>query len=342
MSKKILVTGGAGYIGSQTCKVLKQQGYEPVVFDNLVYGYKDFVQWGDFEQGDLLDVKRLHDVFVQHTPCAVVHFAAYAYVGESVQDPGKYYTNNVIGSLNLLNAMKTHGVKNIVFSSTCATYGIPTQIPISETHAQNPINPYGNTKLVMEKMLHDFDVAHGIKSVPLRYFNAAGADPEGDVGEAHDPETHLIPLVLEVAAGKREYISVFGTDYNTSDGTCIRDYIHIHDLATAHVLALQYLEKTQRSEAFNLGNGTGFSVYEVIAAAETVTGKKIPIKNVSRRAGDPDVLVGTAEKAREFLGWKPEYYQLETIIAHAWHWYQKRFLLGTASTSVPREHTRSS
>ena len=291
----------------------------------MVYGHEDFVQWGPLEQGDIADKDKLVSVIKQYKPHAVMHFAAYAYVGESVINPGKYYRNNVAGTLTLLEVMRDFDVKNIVFSSTCATYGVPQQIPMQETHVQNPINPYGRSKLFIEEILKDFDKAHDIKNVCLRYFNAAGADPDCMVGEDHNPETHLIPLVLDVALGKRPSISVFGNDYETSDGTCIRDYIHVSDLADAHLLALQYLDNNRKSEAFNLGNGKGFSVYDVIKTAEKVTEKTIKIKEVKRREGDPAALVGSATKAFEQLQWQPKYSELETIMEHAWQWHKKRF-----------------
>lgn len=323
MSAKVLVTGGAGYIGSHACKLLARSGYTPVVFDNLVYGHRDFVKWGEFEEGDLCDAARIREVIAKHRPEAVLHFAAYALVGESVTNPGKYYRNNVGGTLNLLDAMVAVGVKRIVFSSTCATYGVPSVVPIPEDHAQEPINPYGMSKLMVERMLADFEVAHGIRFAALRYFNAAGADPDGEIGERHDPETHLIPLVLDAATGARADIAIFGMDYPTPDGSCIRDYIHVSDLAQAHLLALGHLESGKESLRLNLGTGRGYSVREVIATAEAVTGKKIPVRVAERRAGDPPSLVGDPTQARTVLGWKAEYPDLETIIRHAWAWHQR-------------------
>ena len=321
----VLVTGGAGYIGSMACKFLAEQGITPVVYDNLIYGHKEFVQWGPFEQGDILDAQRLSEVFTAHKPCAVFHFAGFGYVGESVQKPAKYYQNNIIGTYTLLDTMLKHKVKNIVFSSTCATYGYPDSLPIVEDMVQSPVNPYGQTKLCIEKMLYDYDCAYGLKSIILRYFNAAGADPEGQIGEDHDPECHLIPLVLDVALGKREKITILGNDYATQDGTCVRDYVHIADLASAHWLALDYLIKHEESNLFNLGIGTGFSVKQVIAAAQKVSGVAISIAQESRRSGDPDILVADAMKARDILGWKPEYTQIEEVIEHAWQWHKSRF-----------------
>ncbi|WP_392532630.1 UDP-glucose 4-epimerase GalE [Nostoc sp. C117] len=323
----ILVTGGAGYIGSHTVLALKQAGYNVVILDNLVYGHRDLVEKVlevELIVGDTGDRPLLDQLFKTHDITAVMHFSAYAYVGESVTDPAKYYRNNVVGTLTLLEAMLTASVKKFVFSSTCATYGVPEFVPIPETHPQNPINPYGATKLMVERILTDFDVAYGLQSVRFRYFNAAGANPSGLLGEDHNPETHLIPLVLMTALGKRESISIFGTDYPTPDGTCIRDYIHVNDLADAHILGLEYLLKGGDSEVFNLGNGSGFSVREVIAAAEAVTGISIPVEERDRRPGDPPILIGTSEQARTILGWKPQYTSIQDIVAHAWQWHQKR------------------
>lgn len=323
----ILVTGGAGYIGSHTVKELQNSGYEVVILDNLVYGHRELVEnvlKCKLIVGDLSDRALLDQVFTAHPISAVIHFAAYAYVGESVTSPDKYYRNNVVGTLSLLEAMVAASVKNIVFSSTCATYGVPQMLPIPEDHPQNPINPYGMSKLMVEKMLADFDHAYGLKSVCFRYFNAAGADPSGELGEDHNPETHLIPLVLLTALGKREQISVFGTDYDTPDGTCIRDYIHVLDLAQAHILGLERLLQGGDSAVFNLGNGNGFSVKEVIEAAREITGKMIKVQECDRRAGDPAILVGSSEQARKVLGWQPQYSDIKDMLIHAWHWHQKR------------------
>lgn len=322
---KILVTGGAGYVGSHACKALRQKGHEPTVFDNLVYGHRDFVKWGPLVEGDLLDVKSVDTVFKSGRFDALMHFAAYTYVGESVEDPARYYRNNVAGTLNLLDCARSNGVNKVVFSSTCATYGVPMQVPIPEDHPQFPINPYGETKLTVERMLADFDRAYGTRSVSLRYFNAAGADPDVEVGEAHDPETHLIPLVLDAAIGRRPHITVYGSDYETPDGTCIRDYIHVSDLAQAHCLALEYLAGGARSAAFNLGCGTGYSVKEVIDAAVKMTERIIPQKTGPRRPGDPPRLVGSSDKAKAVLGWAPKRSDIETIISDAWRWHLKRF-----------------
>jgi len=322
--KHILVTGGAGYIGSHTCKALAKAGYVPVVVDNLIYGHEWAVKWGPLEKGDIADRARLDEVIIKYRPVAIIHFAAYAYVGESVIDPGKYYRNNVAGSLTILEAMRDHGIDKTIFSSTCATYGMPESIPIQEDHPQNPINPYGASKLMIERMLKDFDSAHDIRSIALRYFNAAGADPYTEIGEDHDPETHLIPLILDVAMDKRPDITVFGDDYDTPDGTCIRDYIHVADLAKAHLLALNALEQGMPSAAYNLGNGQGFSVKEVIDTASIITGRKIPTVVGARRAGDPARLIGDSRKISKELGWKPQYNDLETIIETAWSWALKR------------------
>ena len=323
----ILVTGGAGYIGSHAVLALQRSGYQVVILDNLVYGHQDIVEnvlKTELVVGDTNDRTLLDNLFQTHDIAAVMHFAAYAYVGESVGDPAKYYRNNVIGTLTLLEAMKAAGINKFVFSSTCATYGVPKTIPIPEDHPQNPINPYGASKLMVERILKDFDPAYDFKSVYFRYFNAAGADPDGLLGEDHNPETHLIPLVLQTALGKRESISIFGTDYPTADGSCVRDYIHVTDLADAHVLGLEYLLKGGDTTVFNLGNGNGFSVKEVIDTAREVTGKEIKAIECDRRPGDPPALVGGAEKARAILGWNPQYSDLKAILSHAWQWHQKR------------------
>ena len=326
-NETILVTGGAGYIGSHTVLALREKGCKVLVLDNLEYGHQDLVENVlDVELivGDINDYELLCNTFKSNNISAVIHFAAYAYVGESCSNPGKYYRNNVVGTLTLLEAMRDSGVNRIVFSSTCATYGEPSQVPIVESEPQNPINPYGVTKLTVEKMLKDFDAAHNIKSVIFRYFNAAGSDPQGRLGEDHSPETHLIPLVLQTALGHRKAISIFGTDYPTPDGTCIRDYIHVTDLAEAHVLGLAYLFEKDSSNVFNLGNGSGFSVKEVIETARKVTGQEIAAIEEDRRAGDPPILVGSSEKAQKLLGWKPSYSDLTQIIEHAWKWHQSR------------------
>jgi UDP-glucose 4-epimerase len=323
----ILVTGGAGYIGSHAVLALKQAGYEVIVLDNLSYGHREIVEQVlqvKLIVGDISDSALLNEIFFKHDIKAVMHFAAYIAVGESVTDPAKYYRNNVVGTLTLLEAMQKASIKKFIFSSTCALYGIPNFVPITEEHPQDPISPYATSKWMVERILSDFDIAYNLKSVRFRYFNAAGADPTGLLGEDHEPETHIIPLVLFAALGKREFISIFGTDYPTEDGTCIRDYIHVADLAQAHVLGLQYLLKGGESDVFNLGNGGGFSVREVIETAKQITGKEIQIFECERRAGDPPILVGSSDKARQVLGWHPQYPNLNEIISHAWEWHQKR------------------
>ena len=323
----ILVIGGAGYIGSHVVQALQGAGYEVVVLDNLVYGHRELVErvlQVKLVVGDISDRPLLDELFATHSIAAVMHFAAYAYVGESVTAPAKYYRNNVAGTLTLLEAMVAASVKNFVFSSTCATYGMPEKVPIPEDHPQNPINPYGSSKLMVEKILADFEGAYGLKSVIFRYFNAAGADPSGELGEDHNPETHLIPLVLLAALGKRESVSIFGTDYPTPDGTCIRDYIHVVDLADAHILGLEQLLRGGDSEIFNLGNGSGFSVRQVIETARQVSGKTIKVIEGDRRPGDPPILVGSSEKARKILGWQPRYPDIKDILIHAWNWHQRR------------------
>jgi UDP-glucose 4-epimerase len=320
---KILVVGGAGYIGSHMVKRLGQLGCEVTTLDNLTSGHRDAVLCGEFVQGDLADKALLADVLQLGRFDAVMHFASFIQVGESVQHPAKYYANNVTNTLHLLDAMRAAGVQRFIFSSTAATFGEPQYTPIDELHPQAPINPYGRSKLMIEQVLEDYDRAYGLKSVCLRYFNAAGADPDGELGERHDPETHLIPLVLQAASGRRADIAVFGRDYDTPDGTCIRDYIHINDLCEAHWLALQSLMRGAESQRYNLGNGAGFSVQEVIDAAQRVTGKPIAVRDAPRRDGDPARLVADATLARQQLGWAPQFPDLETIVAHAWAWEQK-------------------
>lgn len=317
---KILVVGGAGYIGSHMVKMLLEQGHRVIVFDNLSSGYRDAVLGGIFVKGDLADKDQLDDVFARLRPEAVMHFASHIQVGESVLHPSKYYFNNFSNTMNLLDTMVKHEVRHFIFSSTAAIFGEPEYTPIDELHPKRPLNPYGRSKLMVEEVLADYERAYGLRSVCLRYFNAAGADPEGMLGERHEPETHLIPLVLQAISGKRSSIQVFGRDYDTPDGTCIRDYIHVVDLCTAHLLALRKLIVTDTSSQYNLGNGTGFSVQEVIKAAERVTGSTVKIVEGERRAGDPAVLVADATLARAELGWHPKYSDLEQIIAHAWQW----------------------
>ncbi len=321
MLQSILVTGGAGYIGSHACKVLARAGYRPVVFDNLSRGHRQAVRWGPLVEGDLADREHLAATLAEHRVSAVLHFAAFAYVGESVAEPALYYRNNLGGTLSLLDAMRDAGVDEIVFSSTCATYGVPERMPIAETAAQLPVNPYGETKLAIERALRWYGKAYGLRSVSLRYFNAAGADPEGEIGELHQPETHLVPLVLQAALRQRPAIDVYGTDYPTPDGTPIRDYIHVQDLAVAHLRALQYLRAGGDSAALNLGTGRGHSVREVIAAAEAVAGCKVPCRAAPRRPGDPPALVADPSRAAELIGWRAEHSDLDTIIrtALAWH-----------------------
>ncbi len=321
MASSILVTGGAGYIGSHACKALARAGYLPVAYDNLSRGHREAVRWGPLVEGDIADRPRLCAALAEHRVAAVMHFAAYAYVGESVGNPALYYRNNLSGSLSLLEAMRETGVGEIVFSSTCATYGIPDAVPIRETAPQNPVNPYGETKRAIERALHWYGQAYAIRSASLRYFNAAGADREGEIGEDHEPETHLIPLVLEAALGRRPAIEIFGTDYPTPDGTAIRDYIHVDDLADAHLRALERLRAGGASIALNLGTGEGHSVREVIAAAEAVSGRKIAVRDAPRRPGDPPALVADPSLAAQTLGWRASRSSLETIIrtALAWH-----------------------
>ena len=323
----ILVTGGAGYIGSHAVLALQQAGYGVVVLDNLAYGHQDIandVLKVELVVGDTCDRPLLDNLFATRDIAAVIHFAAYTYVGESVTDPAKYYRNNFVGTLTLLEAMMAASVNKFVFSSTCATYGVPKTVPIPEDHPQDPISPYGVSKLMVQQVLKDFDSAYQFKSVRFRYFNAAGADPSGRLGEDHVPETHLIPLVLLTALGKRDSISIFGTDYPTPDGTCVRDYIHVTDLAEAHVLGLNYLLKGGDTTVFNLGNGNGFSVKEVIETARQITDREIKAVECPRRPGDPPALVGSSDRARSILGWNPQYADLNQIISHAWNWHQKR------------------
>ncbi|TDQ41452.1 UDP-glucose 4-epimerase GalE [Aureibacillus halotolerans] len=318
----ILITGGAGYIGSHTVDYFKAQGKEVIVFDNIRTGHKESIPGVTFIEGDLLNKGLLDQVFQDHSIDAVVHFAAKSLVGESVTDPLSYYENNVTGTQQLIQAMVKNDVKKLVFSSTAATYGNPTEVPIKESLPTNPTNPYGETKLAIEKMLAWCDDAYGLKSVSLRYFNAAGASPTGKIGEDHAIETHLIPLVLQVALGQREHISIFGDDYPTEDGTCIRDYIHVSDLASAHFQALKYLDNGGKTDVFNLGNGQGFSVKQVIDTCRQVTQHAIPAKTAPRRAGDPAVLIASSKKAQEVLGWVPASPELSTIVADAWAWHQ--------------------
>lgn len=321
--KSVFVTGGAGYIGSHACKALAGAGYLPVTYDSLEHGHEWAVQWGPLEQGDIRDGARLADVLEKYQPIAVMHFAAYAYVGESVTDPGRYYQNNVAGTLSLLEAMRLADIKDVVFSSTCATYGNPLTEKITEAHPQHPINPYGRSKLMIEQILADYVDAYSFRCAILRYFNAAGADPEGEIGEIHEPETHLIPLAIQAAYGN-DKLKVFGTDYRTPDGTAIRDYIHVQDLANAHVAALKKLIEKKNSFSVNLGTGCGHSVRDVISSVERMSGQKVISEDFPRRPGDPPVLVAVPSLAYAELGWLPEYRDLDSIIAHALKWYLSR------------------
>ncbi len=318
----ILVVGGAGYIGSHMCKLLREAGEEHVVFDNLEQGHREALQGSPLFEGDLRRPEDLAEAFRRYPIDTVMHFAAYIAVGESVQQPGKYYRNNVAGVLNLLEAMVEAGVDRLIFSSTAAIFGDPQYLPIDEDHPKSPTSPYGDSKWAVERMLEAFDQAHGLRSVCLRYFNASGADPDGVLGEDHRPETHLIPAVLLAVLGKAPKVRIFGTDYDTPDGTCIRDYIHIMDLADAHLLAVRHLRGGGPSERFNLGNGRGYSVREVIESVERVVGREVPKEEAPRRPGDPARLVASSQKAERLLGWKPRYPDLDTIVRHAWNWRQ--------------------
>jgi UDP-glucose-4-epimerase GalE len=318
---RILVTGGAGYIGSHAVRLFLARGHDVWVYDNLSAGHRRAVPADRLIVGDLAEVPRLDHALMLHRIEAVVHFAAFAYVGESVRDPGKYYQNNLVNTLGLMEAMRRLGVGRFVFSSTCATYGVPERVPITEDEKQQPINPYGAGKLAVERALADYAAAYGWGYAALRYFNAAGASPDGTIGEDHDPETHLIPLVLQVALGRRPHVEVFGTDYPTPDGTCIRDYIHVDDLAEAHLLALEALQPG-KGLCYNLGTGRGYSVRGVIRTAEEVSGKPVAVKEGPRRAGDPPALVAASEKAQRELGWRPRYTELRPIVETAWNWHR--------------------
>lgn len=324
----ILISGGAGYIGAHVNKALNILGYNTVVYDNLFYGHRKAVKWGEFVLGDLANIEQLRLLFRTYPITAVMHFAAFAYVGESVLFPQKYYANNLKNTLNLLETMLEANISKFIFSSTCATYGIPNEIPITETHHQAPINPYGQSKLMVEKVLRDFNIAYNLKYISLRYFNAAGADPDSEIGEQHALETHLIPLAFDVVAGKRENIQIFGTNYDTPDGTCIRDYVHVSDLAQAHVKALELLLAGGNCDIFNLGNEIGFSVREVIESVRRVTGRNIVATEELKRPGDPPVLIGSSVKARSILKWNPEYQDLDFIVKTAWNWYIKSQVSG--------------
>jgi len=320
----LLVTGGAGYIGSHVCKAVAAAGFLPVTYDNLCSGHPWAVRWGPLETGELADGARLDAVMRKYRPAAVIHLAGLIAVGESVTDPALYYANNVSGSISLLDAMRRNGVDRIVFSSTAAVYGEPEEaMPMPESHPQRPLNPYGTSKLMIERVLQDYARAYGLRSVSLRYFNAAGADPDTEIGEAHPVETHLIPLILDVAAGRRHHIAIYGDDYATHDGTCLRDYIHVADLADAHVLALKYLDNSVGAHAFNLGNGAGTTVKEVIETVRRVTGAPIPVRVEARRPGDPAVLLADSDRARRILVWQPRHSAVETMVASAWAWHQR-------------------
>jgi UDP-glucose 4-epimerase len=320
----ILITGGAGYIGSQVVKGLNERGYRTITYDNLVNGHRESVKWGEFVKGDVGDTERLRQVFSAYDVGAVMHFAAYIEAPESVRDPRKHYHNNTINTLKLLDVMLNHQVLRFIYSSSCAVYGEPKEIPITENHPFGPINPYGQSKLMVEKVLADYDRAYGLKYISFRYFNAAGADPDAGLGENHKPETHLIPLVFEAALGKSKSTCIYGEDYNTPDGTCIRDYIHVIDLAQAHILGLEKLLGGSVSDVFNLGNGQGYSVKEVIRTVKEITGVDFPTIIAPRRDGDVSCLVGSSQKAREILGWMPRHPGLKTIVQSVWDWYNKR------------------
>ena len=323
MKSSILVTGGAGYVGSHACKALAAAGLVPVTLDNMVYGHRSSVRWGPLVEGDAGDETLVRRIMREHSISAVMHFAGFAYVGESVHEPAKYYSNNFSATVRLLGAMRAENVNRFVFSSTCATYGVPTAMPIGEDHPQHPINPYGESKLFVERMLEWMSAAHGIRYATLRYFNAAGADADGAIGEDHSPETHLIPLAIEAALGKRPPVSIFGTDYPTADGTAIRDYIHVTDLALAHVAALARLESARENLKLNLGTGVGHSVRDVIRAIEQVSGKHVPAVEAPRRAGDPPELVAASGKAKAVLGWTPRHSDLSNIVRTAWAWHSR-------------------
>ena len=319
----VLVTGGAGYIGAHCCKELAARGFQPVVYDNLVTGHREFVRWGPLVEGDIGDAAGLDTVCRTFKIDAALHFAAFIEVGESVADPLKYYGNNLVGALQLVQALVRRGIRHVVFSSSAAVYGTPHEVPIDETHATLPLSPYGRTKLMVEQLLTDCEQAYGLRCMALRYFNAAGADPEAQIGEWHDPESHLIPRVLESAKNGERPIQVYGTDYPTPDGSCIRDYIHVADLARAHALAIEALLDGSPGGAFNLGQGKGYSVLEVLREAARITGRKLPVQTGPRRPGDPPVLIASNRKARDMLGWVPEQSSLDNIIASAWKWHQK-------------------
>jgi UDP-arabinose 4-epimerase len=338
---RVLVTGGSGYIGSHACKLLARAGHRPIVYDDLRRGNKWAVRWGPLVAGDLLDHNLLARTFEEYRPEAVLHFAGCAYVGESVTDPEHYYRNNVAATLSLLGIMKDHEVRSIIFSSTCATYGVPESLPIDENHPQSPVNPYGTSKLIVERMLRDFAAAYGIQSIILRFFNAAGADPDGELGEAHDPETHAVPLVIQAALGTGPAFRIFGTDYDTPDGTAVRDYIHVSDLASAHVLAVDRILSGVKSEVFNLGTGTSVSVKQLIDAVERIGGRRVPVEPCPRRQGDPPILVADAGKAGRVLRWTPRFSSIDSIVETAWRWHQKA-ISGDSRTLTLQKYPPSS
>lgn len=320
-----MVAGGAGYIGSHMVLYLLDKGYNPIVYDNLSEGHREAVLGGTFIEGDLSDKNKLNEVFKSYDISAVMHFAASCYVGESVTSPAKYYKNNVVTTLNLLDTMIENKINKFIFSSTCATYGLPQYLPLTEEHPQSPVNPYGNTKLAVELILKDYAKAYDLRSVAFRYFNAAGADPQARIGESHDPETHLIPNVIKSALGIGDPLKIFGDDYDTPDGTCVRDYIHVLDLAQAHLLGLEKLFEGYKSDFFNLGNGEGYSNKQVIETVEKISGRKVQYSFAPRREGDPPTLIGSSKKAFEQLNWKPEYASLDKIVETAWNWHKKQF-----------------
>ena len=322
MTGNVLVTGGAGYIGSHACKALARAGYTPVTFDNFVTGWRDAVRFGPLVEGDLLDRAALDRAFIEYAPVAVMHFAALSLVGEAMVDPARYWRNNVMGALTLLEAMSAAGCGQLVFSSTCATYGEHDNVVLDETTPQAPLNAYGKSKRAIEDMIGDFEAAHGLRAVTFRYFNVAGADPEGEIGEYHRPETHLIPVMLEAIEGTRPALTIHGTDYDTPDGTCIRDYVHVSDLVDAHLLGLHWLEAGRESRVFNLGTGSGFSVREVVDASRAVTNRDVPLQDGPRRAGDATKLVSGSDRAARDLGWAPERSTMTRMIQDAWHWHQ--------------------
>ena len=335
----ILVTGGAGYIGAHACKALARAGYTPVAFDNLSTGWENAVRFGPFERGDLTDSDSLHAAFARHRPAAVMHFAALSQVGESMQDPGRYWRENVLGAVNLAEAAIAAGCRRFVFSSTCATYGDQDGVVLTEDSPQRPINAYGASKRAIEEMLGHMEDAHGLRHVIFRYFNVAGADPDGEVGERHEPETHLIPLMLDAIAGRRPALTLHGTDYDTPDGTCIRDYVHVSDLVAAHVLGLQWLEAGKPSRVFNLGTGSGFSVREVVEQSRAVTNRAVPMVEGPRRPGDAVRLVSGSTRAEEELGWRPQRSTLRQMIGDAWAWHQKEH--GSPPDEAPARGTQA-